>query len=192
MLSHISEILKQFNTGQRIFVLIQLLAFGLAIYLIPKYLDSTSPDANKLSDKVETLEDKIKKMESEIIENSRECTDRIVSREIEFIAMLDELENGVSLMRRQKTEIYRPMMINQISYDTIIRSPIQTESTPPRPAVRRPASSGPDAIRTPTTTEPEIELVPRPSVPYYTTELDLSSEDMVLNKIKEFKNKLSN
>ena len=197
MFSHISEILKQFNTGQRIFVLVQLLVFGLAIYLVPKYLDSISPDAKKLSEKVEKMEDDIIEMETRLMEKSKECTDRIFSREIEFIAMLDELENGVSSMRRQKTETYRPMMIRDalsVSYDSVHRTgsePIITESTPRRSSIRRPASSGPDAMRTPPPA-PEPEITVRQSVPYYATELDLSSEDMVLDKIKEFKRKITN
>jgi hypothetical protein len=175
MFSHISEILKQFTTGQRIFVLIQLLFFGVIIYLGPKYIEKFVPDYNELSGKMSEMNIRILEMEEEIvdksnklIENSKECTNKIVQREMEFISLLDDLESNVNRVRRNK------LSMNQLS--TVNRTP----SPAPAPA---PVSEGPDRM-----------MIPSPSPPQRIIqhEIETVSEDMVLSKIKEFRKKISN
>lgn len=128
MFKYITEILSQFNVGQRVFVLFQLLFFISLIYLIPKLIDTYNPSNDKLETKITNLEEKINYLEienddkSSLIRQIRlDCTNQIVEREQEFIQMLTDLEVGINRFKSQKVNLERRSMIpdRNIILDTV-------------------------------------------------------------------------
>jgi cell division protein FtsL len=109
---YIAEILKQFTHAQKILALLMLLLAIIMLSLGPKMIDSMTKDTTELNAHI-SQQDNIIKLQNKRIHNlelttdsldtkirngERNCTDEIVKRENEFVAMLDELKGD---MKRQ-------------------------------------------------------------------------------------------
>jgi hypothetical protein len=96
MFKYIADILSQFSTPQKVIALSLILLSIVIITLGPSMIQSSDElkeeIANKNS-KIKTLEDELNKKDSTIRIEQKSCTNEILVREKEFIAMLDYLQS---------------------------------------------------------------------------------------------------
>jgi septal ring factor EnvC (AmiA/AmiB activator) len=102
MFKYISKIIAQFSTPQKIIALSMLLLAIIIISIAPSLISSITLDREELNKEIERQEGKIQKLETDvdslegmIRKNEKECTNQIVSREEEFVMMLDQLKGDI-------------------------------------------------------------------------------------------------
>lgn len=100
MFKYISTILSQFTSAQRIMALLILVFTIVIISLGPSLIGAITldrgelvEDLNRKDAKIDFLEKRLDTLSNRIIDNQRNCTDMITSREEEFIKMLDKLKS---------------------------------------------------------------------------------------------------
>lgn len=136
MFKYISQILAQFTKTQRILALTIVLFSIIVVSLAPSYISTITMDRTELEDKIKRQDAKIKTLESQIdtldfkIRISRtDCTNEILTREQEFIRMLDELRGDMvkynSPVRRRDNR--------QIMVDTVMLSQRKMIQLPEEP-----------------------------------------------------------
>ena len=96
MFRYISEIIAQFSTPQKVIALSLILLSIVIITIGPSMIESN----DELKEEIDTKTIKIKALESELNEKDtkirseqKSCTNQILEREKEFVAMLDYLQN---------------------------------------------------------------------------------------------------
>ena len=128
MFKYLADILSQFSITQRIMALLIILFSVVIITLTPKFLDAFTQDNSELWETVNQQKGQISQMRGEItdlntqiINNERECTNEIIRREREILVMIGQLENK---MKRTESTYH----IHQL--DTIMTtSPVMTNSS---------------------------------------------------------------
>ena len=125
MFKYISSILSQFSTPQKIVALSMLLLAIVIITIAPSIISSITLDREELNSeikrqdlKIEKLEIDVDSLESSIRKNGRECTNAIVSREEEFLEMLDKLKGDLKNHNTEERIVrLSPKIVeNKISY----------------------------------------------------------------------------
>ena len=112
MFKYISEIIGKISMAQRIWALLIVLITIIIVTLGPPTLDALSQDNEELTLKVErqrrqilNLSMEVDSLNSLVIKNQRDCTNRIVDREEEIYAQIDRLER---LIRSQSLQVQEP------------------------------------------------------------------------------------
>jgi TolA-binding protein len=102
MFKYISEILSKFTQGQRIIALLLLLFSITLISVGPKITESLTYNNEELDLRVKSqniqiqeLNKRVNELNTQIIENQRQCTDAIVSREIDIMNQIADLERKI-------------------------------------------------------------------------------------------------
>ena len=99
-LKSISEILDKFTKGQRMFALAMILLCATAITIGPSLIESitlneeeTDRKINEQKSEIVSLSSSVDSLSTVIRVNQMNCTNSILERESQFIAMLDELKS---------------------------------------------------------------------------------------------------
>lgn len=96
MFKYIADILSQFSTPQKVIALSLILLSIVIITLGPSMIQSRDELKEEILNKnakIRTLEDELNQKDSTIRIEQKRCTNEILLREKEFIAMLDYLQN---------------------------------------------------------------------------------------------------
>lgn len=136
----IQEILSTLTRKQRILGLIILVFATVLIFVLPPYFKSVSPEILELKETISFQQSQIDNMNvtiivqneklgdlnNQIIINQQECTNRIIEREKEIMAIIDEMKNSLKykeekLVVRDSVMLqYTPRVINEDkSYKTL-------------------------------------------------------------------------
>lgn len=96
MFKYIADILAQFSTPQKVIALSLILLSIIIITLGPSMIQSSDELKEEIVNKnakIKSLENELNKKDSTIRVEQKSCTNEILVREKEFIAMLDYLQN---------------------------------------------------------------------------------------------------
>lgn len=100
MFKYISGILKTISPGQRLVALSILLLSITLIAIGPKIVNSFTRDTEELNNKINLqkseineLTIRVKELNKQVIDNQRECTNSIISKERELLTAISEIEN---------------------------------------------------------------------------------------------------
>jgi hypothetical protein len=96
MFKYIADILAQFSTPQKVIALSLILLSIVIITLGPSIIENKEDLKSEIENKdqkIKLLEKEIGEKDSKIRNEQKSCTDQIVEREKEFIAMLDYLKD---------------------------------------------------------------------------------------------------
>ena len=99
-LKSVSEILDKFTKGQRMFALAMILLCATAITIGPSLIENitlnkeeTDQKINEQRSEIISLSSSVDSLSTVIRVNQMNCTNSIIARESQFIAMLDELKS---------------------------------------------------------------------------------------------------
>lgn len=99
MFKYVSNILKTISPAQRVMALSMLLVSITLIAIGPKIVNSFTQDTEELKNKVElqrqeidALTLRVSELNKQVIDNQTQCTNEIVSRQREMLAMITEIE----------------------------------------------------------------------------------------------------
>jgi hypothetical protein len=113
MFKHISEIISQFSTPQKVIALALVLFSIVIISVAPSLISAITVDRTDLNKSIEDKKEIIRELENElknknllIISNGRSCTDEILKREQEFIGMLGQIKKDLKKKEEEKPLIY--------------------------------------------------------------------------------------
>jgi len=102
MFKYISEILSQFTAPQRIIALLLLLFSIVILTLGPSYIDSITLNKDEYKIEIDNqkklnkeFSDEIQRLNRQIIDNQRKCTDDIISREMEIMNEIEQLKRDI-------------------------------------------------------------------------------------------------
>jgi hypothetical protein len=108
MFKYIREILTTFTPKQRILALLLLLTSICIITIGPKVIQTLSHDDTTIYNRldiqkklIQTQSIEINALHDSIILNQRSCTNRVMEREMEIIAMIENLENSINNQQPQ-------------------------------------------------------------------------------------------
>lgn len=125
MFKYISKILAQFSTPQKIVALSMILLSIVIITIAPTLISSVTLDRDELNSEIKRQDIKIEKikidvdsLEFKIRRNGKECTNQIVSREEEFLQMLDQLKENIRNNNRNTEE--KIIRINKNSVEKMV------------------------------------------------------------------------
>jgi hypothetical protein len=137
---NIQEILSTLTRRQRMLGLIILVVATVLIFVLPPYFKSVSPEILELKETISFQQSQIDNMNvtiivqneklgdlnNQIIFNQQECTNRIVEREKEIMAIIDGMKNSLKYQNERYTIKdsvmvgYNPRIINEDnSYETL-------------------------------------------------------------------------
>jgi hypothetical protein len=127
MFKYLSNILEKFSMAQRITVLTMLLFSTIIVTLGPTLIDSLTQDTEELRGIIETQSSELRILRKDvdtlnivIRNNQRECTDQIIEREKEIMALIDELEDRIRRTNnRQENQMVIPN--DSVSNPRVIR-----------------------------------------------------------------------
>ena len=129
MFKYLAQILAQFSMTQRIMALLIILFSVIILTLTPKFLDAFTQDndelwetVNQQSTQIIQMRGEITRLNGEIINNERECTNEIIRREKEILDMIGNLENKMERTRPRTNMIYNGV-------DTIMMTPLPTDNS---------------------------------------------------------------
>jgi hypothetical protein len=118
MFKHISEIISQFSTPQKVIALALVLFSIVIISVAPSLISAITVDRKDLNKSIEDKKETIKVLEDElklknllIIDNGRSCTNEILKREQEFIGMLGQIKGDLKKKEEEKPLIYESLRI---------------------------------------------------------------------------------
>ncbi len=127
MFKYISEILGQFTAPQRIIALLLLLFSIVVVTLGPSYIDSITLNKDEYNVEIEKqkelnkeFSDEIQRLNRQIIDNQRACTDEIITREMEIMNQIEQLKRDIestSVTVSQSSQ----MVIGPSDSSTVIR-----------------------------------------------------------------------
>ncbi len=123
MFKHISEIISQFSTPQKVVALALVLFSIVIISVAPSLISAITVDRKDLNKSIEdkkemirSLEEEIKSKDLLIISNGRSCTNEILKREQEFIGMLGQIKSDLKKKEEEKPLMYESVrMVNNDS-----------------------------------------------------------------------------
>ena len=133
---YISEILAKFSPAQRILALLMLLLTITAIIVTPIIVNANTTTYEECGTKTGRLEKRITALETEndtliisIRRNQAACTNAIIQREDEFMALLDELKRDITKEAKKKSKIQLETVSEYvIASDTIREYPVTASS----------------------------------------------------------------
>ena len=126
MFKYIREILTTFTPKQRILALLLLLTSICVITIGPKIIQMVSHDDTTIYNRldiqkklIQTQSIEINALHDSIILNQRSCTNKVMEREMEIIAMIENLENSINnqqpqLVRNERRTPESDMMVDSI------------------------------------------------------------------------------
>jgi hypothetical protein len=157
MFKYISEILSKFTQSQRIIALLLLLFSITLISIGPRIVDSFTTNNEELSLRVESqktqiiqLNERVNELNTQIIENQRQCTDAIVDREVEIMNQIADLEVRI----KRENSKYRNLEVHET--DPIVSRMEKYDSEYPRVAMSVPPPP-PTKIEIPQTNQMMLE-----------------------------------
>jgi|688.fasta_scaffold12985_3 hypothetical protein len=128
MFKYISEILSKFTQRQRIVALVILLISIIIISVGPKITESLTYDDKELKLRIESqnthiieLNQRVNELNTQVINNQRECVNEIVRRETEILEIINEID-GYTRKMKNETRIVNSESRNNyrvISNDTV-------------------------------------------------------------------------
>ena len=129
MFKYISGILGTISPGQRLVALSILLLSITLIAIGPKIVNSFTHDTEELNNKINLqkseindLTVRIKELSKQVIDNERECTNSLVSKERELLTAISEIENEFRKSEiKTNTSHYR--MINDSNSNARVVTP---------------------------------------------------------------------
>lgn len=141
----IPEILAQFSKPQKILALLLLLLTVIIITIAPSFISAITTDRAELVTKINHLEERIKLVESEndtlqdkIRKDQMTCTDRMFTREQEFVTMMDELRNQLVSYKKQNNVVVERRMVAKIEINEEGEDGKVLAAAPPPPPVQIP------------------------------------------------------
>jgi hypothetical protein len=157
MFKYISEILSKFTQGQRIIALLLLLLSITLISIGPKIVESLTYNDVELKSKVASqttqileLNARVTELNTQIIENQRECTNSIVTRESEIMMEIAELESRIKKEMRNQQNLVKDEEI-------IVNRMEKYDGEYPRVAMSPAPEPKPVKIETPQTNQMMLE-----------------------------------
>jgi len=130
MFKYISDILSKFTQTQRIIALVILLSSIIIISIGPKVVELVTYNNEELTIKVESqrklineLSQNVNDLNETVIKNQKECTNKILQRENEILAIINEIENYVK--KPKNTTLYR---VSEIYKDTLYGGSLKSQS----------------------------------------------------------------
>jgi hypothetical protein len=143
MFKYISEILSKFTQGQRIVALLLLLLSITLISIGPKIVESFTYNDVELKSKLSSqttqileLNARVTELNTQIIENQRECTNSIVIREAEILMEIAELERRIKSEMKNQNSLVREeeIIVNRMEkYDSEYPRVAMSPSPEPKP-----------------------------------------------------------
>ena len=133
---YISEILAKFSPTQRILALLMLLFTITVIIVTPIIVNAVSTTDEECDTKTGRLEKRIAALETEndtlvisIRRNQTACTNAIIVREDEFMALLDDLKGDITKEAKKKSRIQLETVSEYVIVsDTIGEIPVTAPS----------------------------------------------------------------
>ena len=133
---YISEILAKFSPAQRILALLMLLLTITAIIVTPIIVNAVTTTDEECDTKTGRLEKRITALETEndtlvisIRRNQAACTNAIIQREDEFMALLDDLKRDITKEAKKKSKIQLETVSEYVIVsDTIGEYPVTAPS----------------------------------------------------------------
>lgn len=127
MFKYIREILTTFTPKQRILALLLLLTSICIITIGPKVIQTLSHDDTTIYNRldiqkklIQTQSIEINALHDSIILNQRSCTNRVMEREMEIIAMIENLENSINNQQPQLVRNVRRTPASSGMVDSIV------------------------------------------------------------------------
>lgn len=127
MFKYIREILTTFTPKQRILALLLLLTSICIITIGPKVIQTLSHDDTTIYKRldiqkklIQTQSIEINALHDSIILNQRSCTNKVMEREMEIIAMIENLENSINNQQPQLVRNIRRTPASNGMVDSIV------------------------------------------------------------------------
>jgi hypothetical protein len=127
MFKYIREILTTFTPKQRILALLLLLTSICVITIGPKVIQTLSHDDTTIYNRldiqkklIQTQSIEINALHDSIILNQRSCTNKVMEREMEIIAMIENLENSINNQQPQLVRNERRTPASDMMMDSIV------------------------------------------------------------------------
>ena len=141
MFKYLSNILSTITPGQRLIALCVLLFSIVIITTAPKLIDATTKDTEELTNKINLqrteiagLSEQVQKLNEQLIANSSECTNRLISKQKEILTVIDALESDLAPKPQLRREsAYRRISSENDSTVMMMQMP-RMESPEPVPA----------------------------------------------------------
>jgi len=133
MFKYISQILSSLTPGQRILGLVMILCSVTIITLGPSLINANTTNCEDLKIRVESqntqiieLNKRVSDLNTSILQNQTECTNRLINKEKEIYDIIDEMENELQKNNKPRNN-YRLL---RLETDTIQTKTIETNETP--------------------------------------------------------------
>lgn len=131
MFKYISKILSTITPGQRLVALCVLLLSITVITIAPSIINAVTKDNEELNNKIniqrkeiKDLYSRIQELNTQIINNESECTNKLINKEKQILQVINELENDLISSKKQ----YNPHNYRMISDSTInTKTIVQTQ-----------------------------------------------------------------
>ena len=133
MFKYISQILSSLTPGQRILGLVMILCSVTIITLGPSFINANTTNCEDLKIRVESqntqiieLNKRVSDLNTSILQNQTECTNRLINKEKEIYDIIDEMENELQKNNKPRNN-YR---LIRLETDSIPTRTIETNETP--------------------------------------------------------------
>ena len=133
MFKYISQILSSLTPGQRILGLVMILCSVTIITLGPSLINANTTNCEDLKIRVESqntqiieLNKRVSDLNTSILQNQSECTNRLINKEKEIYDIIDEMENELQKNNKPRNN-YR---LIRLETDSIPTRTIETNQTP--------------------------------------------------------------
>ena len=133
MFKYISQILSSLTPGQRILGLVMILCSVTIITLGPSLINANTTNCEDLKIRVESqntqiieLNKRVSDLNTSILQNQSECTNRLINKEKEIYDIISEMENELQKNNKPRNN-YRLL---RLETDSIPTRTIETNETP--------------------------------------------------------------
>ena len=133
MFKYISQILSSLTPGQRILGLVMILCSVTIITLGPSLINANTTNCEDLKIRVESqntqiieLNKRVSDLNTSILQNQSECTNRLINKEKEIYDIINEMENELQKNNKPRNN-YR---LIRLETDSIPTRTIETNETP--------------------------------------------------------------
>jgi len=129
---YISNILSTITPGQRLVALCVLLLSIVVITIVPNIIDATTKDNEELNNKIniqrkeiQDLYTRVKDLNTQLINNESEGTNKLINKEKQILQVINELERDLTFSKKQ-INVANYRMIN----DSTTNMSITTQTHP--------------------------------------------------------------
>ena len=133
MFKYISQILSSLTPGQRILGLVMILCSVTIITLGPSLINANTTNCEDLKIRVESqntqiieLNKRVSDLNTSILQNQSECTNRLINKEKEIYDIISEMENELQKNNKPRNN-YR---LIRLETDSVPIRTIETNETP--------------------------------------------------------------